>query len=84
MEGDATKGYLTKIFTVSCSLKGETQHLKEIKDYIKKEYVDKNLVTLTNATYYDKDVYILTEDQWKEYKRLKKNKEEDLIGAGFP
>ena len=84
MEGHNTKEHLTEILTFSCSLKGETQHLEKIKDYIKKEYVNKNLVTLTDSAYHQKDVYILTEDQWKEYKRLKKNKEECLIGAGFP
>ena len=64
-------------------LKGEIEYLEEIKEYIKQEYVNKELITVVESGYTEKG-YLLTDDQWKEYQRLKKNKEEDLIGAGFP
>ena len=67
----------------SCILRGEVTYLEEIKDYITQEYVTKGLVTLVNPSY-TKETHILTDDQWKEYQKLKKCREENLIGAGFP
>jgi hypothetical protein len=66
-----------------CILQGDVQYLDKIREYIRQEYVNKELVTVIKSSY-TKKTYVLTESQWKEYQRLKKNKEENLIGAGFP
>ncbi len=68
----------------SCVLKGEEKHLEEIKACIIREYVNKGLVKLIDPVYHKKGIHLLTEEQWKEYQRLKRNKERNLIGAGFP
>ena len=78
------KEYLTEVFSFSCNLRGELKYIEEVKKYIMREYVNKGHINLTDPTYDKKALHILTENQWKEYKRLKKNKEENLIGAGFP
>lgn len=65
-----------------CILQGDIQYLDKIREYIRQEFADKGLITVVKSSY--TKAYVLTEDQWKEYRRLKKNKEEDLIGAGFP
>ena len=78
------KEYLTEYFNFSCVLKGEATYLEEIKERITREYVEKGLVLLVNPTYDKNALHILTEKQWKEYQRLKKSKEERLIGGGFP
>lgn len=62
----------------ACILQGDAKHLKEIKAYIQ-EYVDKGLINLSNPTYHKKEIYILTDAQWKEYQRLK-SREDGLIG----
>ena len=69
-------------YSFVCILKGETKHVEEIRKSIQK-YVDDGLITVVKSSY-TKNVHILTDEQWKEYKRLKKCREENLIGAGFP
>jgi hypothetical protein len=75
--------YLTEYFSFSFILRGEVKYLEEIKGYIMTRYVKKELVTLTRPTYDKGGLYILTENQWKEYQKLKK-RDDRLIGAGFP
>ncbi|KYK33913.1 MAG: hypothetical protein HXS46_19315 [Theionarchaea archaeon] len=77
------KQYLSELFNFACVLRGEVKHLEQIKEHIVQEYVDKGLVKLIKPTYDKKEIYIMTEDQWKEYQDLKR-KDERLIGAGFP
>ena len=69
-------------YSFVCVLKGETKHTEEIRKVIQ-NYVDEGLITVVKSSY-TKNVHILTDEQWKEYKRLKKCREENLIGAGFP
>lgn len=77
------KEYLSELFNFACVLRGEVKHLEKIKEYIVSEYVEKGLVKLIKPTYDKKEIYILTEEQWKEYQKLRK-RDERLIGAGFP
>ena len=77
------KEYLTELFNFSCVLRGEVKYLEQIKDYIITEYVKKGHVKLIKPVYDKKELHILTENQWKEYQKLK-NKDDGLIGAGFP
>lgn len=65
-----------------CVLKGDVTYLEEIKK-VMQEYVNNGLVTVVESGY-TKEIHILTDDQWKEYQKLKECKEKDLIGAGFP
>jgi len=76
------KGYLSELFNLACVLRGEVKHLEEIKEYIIQEYVDKGLVKLIRPTYNKNEIYIVTDDEWKEYQKLKE-KDERLIGYGF-
>jgi hypothetical protein len=76
------KEYFTEV-NFSCVLRGEVTYLEEIKERITREYVEKGLVSLVNPTYDKNTLHILTENQWKEYQKLKK-RDERLIGAGFP
>ena len=71
--------YLSELFNFACVLRGEVKHLEKIKEYIIQEYVDKELVKLIKPTYDKKEIYIMTNDQWKEYQRLK-NRDNGLIG----
>ncbi len=80
---DLEKEYLEELFNFSCVLRGEVKDLEKIKEHIITEYVDKGLIKLIKPTYDKKEIYILTEEQWKEYQKLKK-RDERLIGAGFP
>jgi hypothetical protein len=77
------KRYLSELFNFACVLRGEVKHLEKIKEHIIIEYVDKGLVKLIKPTYDKKEIYILTDVEWKEYQKLKK-RDERLIGAGFP
>ena len=77
------KEYLKEYFSFSCILKGEMKYLEEIKEYIITAYVNKGLISLARPVYDKRELYILTEPQWKEYQKLKK-KDDRLIGAGFP
>lgn len=83
MEERKEKEYLSELFNFVCILRGEVKYLEEIKGYIITEYVNKGLINLIKPTYDKKEVHILTESQWKEYQKLK-DKDERLIGAGFP
>lgn len=65
-----------------CVLKGEIKHLEEIKKVIQK-YINDGLITVVESGY-TKEIHILTDDQLKEYKKLKECREKNLIGAGFP
>ena len=40
----------------------------------------KELIKLIKPTYNKEEIYILTSDQWKEYQKLLKNREDGLIG----
>ncbi|KYK36512.1 MAG: hypothetical protein HXS48_04775 [Theionarchaea archaeon] len=75
--------YLSELFNFACVLRGEVKHLEKIKEHIIKEYVDTGLVKLIKPTYDKKEIYILTDTEYKEYQKLKK-RDERLIGAGFP
>lgn len=77
------QNHCRELFNFSCILRGEVKHLEAIKEYIIQQYVNKGLVNLTRPTYDKEGIYILTEKEWKEYQKLK-NKDERLIGAGFP
>ncbi|KYK34575.1 MAG: hypothetical protein HXS48_23100 [Theionarchaea archaeon] len=76
------KGYLSELFNFACVLRGEVKHLEKIKEHIIKEYVDKGLIKLIKPTYNKREIYIVTDVQWKEYQKLKE-KDERLIGYGF-
>jgi len=75
--------YLSEIFNFACVLRGEVKHLEEIKEHIVNEYVEKGRVKMIKPTYNKREIYILTDVEWKEYQDLKK-REGRMIGAGFP
>ncbi len=77
------KEYLDELFNFSVVLRGHVKDLEKIKEYIIENYVNSGLITMIKPTYDKKEIYILTDDQWKEYQKLKK-KDWRLIGAGFP
>ncbi len=77
------EGYLNEIFNFSCVLRGHVKDLEKIKEHIVENYVNTGLITLIKPTYDKKEICILTDDQWKEYQKLKK-KDPTLIGVGFP
>ncbi|MBU7029886.1 MAG: hypothetical protein HXS48_23325 [Theionarchaea archaeon] len=74
------KGYLSELFNFACVLRGEVKHLEDIKEYIVQEYMDTGLVKLIKPTYEKNEIYIVTDDEWKEYQKLKE-KDERLIGS---
>ncbi|MBU7030299.1 MAG: hypothetical protein HXS48_25425 [Theionarchaea archaeon] len=80
--GIGQKGYLSELFNFACVLRGEVKHLEKIKEYIVQEYVDTGLVKLIRPTYNKNEIYIVTDNEWKEYQKLKE-KDERLIGYGF-
>ena len=63
----------------ACILQGEEKHLEKVKAHLQ-EYVDKGVIKLINLEYDEKEIYIVTDDQWKEYQKLLKNREDGLIG----
>jgi hypothetical protein len=77
------KEYLSEIFNFACVLRGEVKYLEQIKEYIVAEYINKGLVKMIKPTYDKRELYIITESQWKEYQKLK-DRDDRLIGAGFP
>ena len=70
---------LSELFNFSCVLRGEIKHIEKIKEYIAQEYIDNELIKLLKPTYDKKEIYIVTDDEWKEYQRLKK-RDDRLIG----
>ncbi|MBU7028651.1 MAG: hypothetical protein HXS48_17075 [Theionarchaea archaeon] len=76
------RGYFKELFNFACVLRGEVKYLEKIKEYIVQEYVDKGLVKLIRPTYEKEEIYIVTNDEWKEYQKLKE-KDDTLIGYGF-
>ena len=72
------KQYFQEAF-FACVLQGEEKHLEKIKKHLQKQ-VNKGVIKLINPTYDKNEIYILTGDQWKEYQKLLKNREEGLIG----
>lgn len=75
------KENLSELFNFSCVLRGEVKHIEKIKEYIAQEYVDNGLIKLLKPTYDKKEIYIVTDDEWKEYQKLKK-RDDRLIGPG--
>lgn len=73
---------LSETFNFSCVLRGEVKYLERIKEYVVQEYVNKGLVKLDKSTYETKEIYIVTDEEWKEYQRLKR-KDPYLIGPGY-
>ena len=73
------EGCPSELHNFAFILKGEVKHLKKIKEHIQ-EYVNKELIELINPTYDKQEIYIITDNQWKEYQRLLKNREDGLIG----
>ena len=63
----------------ACILQGEEKHLDQIKKHLQ-EYVNKGVIKLIYPVYDRKEIYIVTDDHWKEYQKLLKNREEGLIG----
>lgn len=80
---EESKQYLSELFNFACVLRGEVKYLERIKEHIVEEYVDKGLVKLIRPTYDKKEIYILTDEEWKEYQKMKQ-RDDRLIGAGFP
>jgi len=74
------KSHLLELFNFSCVLRGEVKYLEQIKEYIAKEYINKGLVKLIKPTYDKKEIYILTDEQWKEYQTLKERDEKLMAG----
>ena len=70
--------YSSELHNLAFVLRGEVKHLKKIKEHIQ-EYADKELIELINPTYDKEEIYIITDNQWKEYQRLK-NRGNGLIG----
>lgn len=77
------EAYLEELFNFGVVLRGKVKELEEIKAWIVEKYVDTGRVKLIKPMYEKKEIYVLTEEQWKEYQKLKQ-KDERLIGAGFP
>ena len=75
--------YLSEVFNFSCVLRGDVRYLEKIKEHIITEYVNTGLVKFIKPTYDKKEIYLLTDEEWKEYQKLKK-RDDRLIGAGFP
>ena len=75
--------YLSEVFNFSCVLRGDVKYLEKIKEHIITEYVNTGLIKLIKPTYDKKEIYLLTNEEWDEYQKLKK-KDSRLIGAGFP
>lgn len=82
-EKEREREYLNEFFNFAAVLRGDVKNLEEIKKYIVENYVNRGLVKLIKPTYDKKELYILTDEQWKEYQKLKK-RDDRLIGAGFP
>jgi len=74
------KSHLLELFNFSCVLRGEVKYLEQIKEYIAKEYINKGLVKLIKPTYDKKEIYILTDEQWKEYQTLKERDQKMIAG----
>jgi hypothetical protein len=70
--------YFCELFNFCCVLRGEVKYLEEIKEHIITEYVRKGKVKLIKPTYDKHELYILTDEQWKEYQKLK-DKDQRLI-----
>ena len=64
----------------ACVLRGETKHLEKIKEYILQEYVNKGLIKLIRPAYDESELHIVTDDEWKEYQKLKEKRDQGLIG----
>ncbi len=73
------KRYLSEL-NFACVLIGETKHLEKIKEYILQEYVNKGLTKLIRPTYDESELHIVTDDEWKEYQKLKEKRDQGLIG----
>ena len=82
-KSDEGNQYLSELFNFSCVLRGEVKYLEKIKEHIITEYVNTGLVKLIRPTYDKKEIYLLTDEEWDEYQKLKK-RDDRLIGAGFP
>ena len=48
------------------------KYLKKIKEHNIQEYVDKGLIKLIRPIYEKKEIYLLTDEEWKGYQKLKK------------
>jgi hypothetical protein len=72
-----------KHFNFGIVLKGDLKHLKKVRERIVQEYVELGLVKLSNPRYDKNEIYIITGAQWEEYQKLKKYKEDGLIGVWF-
>lgn len=70
--------YFCELFNFCCVLRGEVKYLEEIKEHIITEYVRKGKVKLIKPTYDKRELYIMTDEQWKEYQKLK-DKDQRLI-----
>lgn len=64
--------YLDEFFNFTAVLRGHVKHLEEVKEYIIKTYVDTGKLKIIRPTYDKRQLYILKEEEWKEYQRLKK------------
>ena len=64
--------YLPELCDFSCVLRGEAKYPEKIEKHITQEYVDKELVKLTKTTCDKKEIYLLTNEEWDEYQKLKK------------
>ncbi len=73
------EGCSSELHNFAFVLRGEVKHLRKIKEHIQ-EFVDKGLIELIKPTYNKEESYILTGDQWEEYQKLLKNREDGLIG----
>ena len=55
------------------------QYLEQIKEDIIQEYVNKGLVELIKSTDDEKEIHVVKNDEWKDYRKLKE-RGEGLIG----
>ena len=75
---DGQEEYFRELFNFCCILRGEVKYIEEIKEYIVAEYVRREKVRLIKPTYDKHELYILTGEQWEEYRELKE-KEKRLL-----
>jgi len=68
-DGKGKKAYLKEHFTIACILCGKIQYLEEIKKYIIKTYVKKELLIMIKPTYSKRSLSVVTESDYHLYEK---------------
>ena len=82
-QGQAENNGLSEVTDFVCILRGDVKYLEKVKEYIEKVYVDKGLIIMIKSAFSSGGINLLTDTEWEEYQKLKE-REDRLIGAGFP